>query len=110
MTILKTNLPLAKSVFNTEKTPKSPVIVSELASAWLNSEVLDKINEAEPRVTGRPVVVMGRVDVKCPDYYYDYRTEFERHVSDTLTSLGYKVEFADDGCGQYQVCYITWNA
>jgi hypothetical protein len=110
MTVLSTNIPTAKSVFNTEKTPKSPVIVTDIVRAWLNSEVLEEIEDAEPETSARPITIKGSVAIKCPDSYYAHRKEFEEHVIDTLTNLGYKVEFADDGCGQYQVCYITWKA
>lgn len=108
MKTVPTKIPHASQVFKSTA-PIAGCTIAEKVERWLNTDMLEAIRCAEPRVEGRPPVIIGKASTEVPDDYWRNRDEIEQLTRNTLEPLGYRVEFADDGCGQYQVCYLTWN-
>ncbi|MEN9919928.1 MAG: hypothetical protein RL662_2364 [Bacteroidota bacterium] len=107
--IIPSQIPNAKTVFHTiyrdMRTLESHI------GDWLDREVFEAIMNAKPTLTeSRPPMIKGNVSVQVPQVYYDDKKNFELHTKETLVSLGYSVQFGDDGYGEHDICYITWKA
>lgn len=105
--MIRTQIPFAECVFTVEKKVKT--IYDHLAH-WLDTEVYETILDTQPKVsTTKPYKIIGDVSIRCPEFYYSNKKEFETQVKETLKSIGYDVEFGDDGYGEHQMCYIKWS-
>ena len=108
---MKLKIPPANKIFSKDKKlPKKPSM-EQIVMDWLNTEVYNKIINAEPKLSTKEVKVIGSVSIEVPfDGYYDNPNAFKLLVKARLEPLGYNVDITYDGMGMKRdICFIRWE-